>query len=213
MSVCTSPTLSAVRVYREHRVTGRRGTRVASHRRSRQRGEHTTGREHRPTAQQAYLDWTPIRLGRWAQATGSATARLSRSSRRAPLPQQGCRACLGVRRLATRDGDARLEAACQRALPRQSDFVPERPVVPPDIPRRPCPHLAARRPTGEHRSAGVADSPPPGQQAGRDRSTSAAGFRFASFRSPVGRRPDGPRPAEPSADHPHTTVVVGVVAP
>ena len=49
-----SPTLSAVRVYREHRAAGRRGTRVASHRRSRQRGEHTTGREHRPTAQQAY---------------------------------------------------------------------------------------------------------------------------------------------------------------
>ena len=42
----------------------RRGKRVAGHRRSRQRGRHTTLREHMPKAHQAYLDWTPRRLVR-----------------------------------------------------------------------------------------------------------------------------------------------------
>ena len=33
-----------------------------------------------------------------------------------PHPEQGYRSCLGILRLAKRYGDARLEAACQRAL-------------------------------------------------------------------------------------------------
>jgi transposase len=33
-----------------------------------------------------------------------------------PHPQQGFRSCLGIMRLGKRYGDARLEAACQRAL-------------------------------------------------------------------------------------------------
>ena len=99
----------------------RRGVRVASHGRSRERGTHTTVREHMPKAHQAYLDWTPTRLVGWVQSTGPATATLvEQILQTRPHPQQGFRSCLGVMRLATRSGAARLEAACQRTLDLQS---------------------------------------------------------------------------------------------
>jgi transposase len=53
----------------------------------------------------------------WAAKTGEATAQVGETilaSR--PHPQQGFRACLGIMRLGKRYGDARLEAACRRAL-------------------------------------------------------------------------------------------------
>jgi len=99
----------------------RRGKRVAGHRRSRTRGRHTTLREHMPKAHQAYLDWTPTRLVRWAQKTGPATARLVEEILQTrPHPQQGFRSCLGVMRLGKSYGDERLEAACRRSLKLQS---------------------------------------------------------------------------------------------
>ncbi len=95
----------------------RRGKRVAGHARSRQRGRHTTVREHMPKAHQKYLEWTPRRLVRWAQKTGPATARLVEGILQTrPHPQQGFRACLGVMRLGKSYGDERLEAACRRSL-------------------------------------------------------------------------------------------------
>jgi transposase len=93
------------------------GKRVASHRRSRRKGRHTTVAEHMPRAHQQYAQWTPQRLVRWAQQSGVATARVIEAilaSR--PHPQQGFRSCLGILRLGKTYGDARLEAACQRAL-------------------------------------------------------------------------------------------------
>jgi len=93
------------------------GKRVASHRRAHRKGHHTTVAEHMPRAHQQYAQWTPQRLVRWAQQSGAATARVIEAilaSR--PHPQQGFRSCLGILRLGKTYGDARLEAACQRAL-------------------------------------------------------------------------------------------------
>ena len=94
-----------------------KGTRVASHVRSRLKGRHSTVAAHRPTAHQRYAEWTPQRLILWAAKTGEATAQVVEAiltSR--PHPQQGFRACLGMMRLGKHYGDGRLEAACHRAL-------------------------------------------------------------------------------------------------
>jgi transposase len=94
-----------------------KGKRVASHGRSFAKGRHTTVAEHLPPQHQRYLDWSPERLSRWAGKIGPSTQALIEvilATRE--HPQQGYRACLGILRLAKAYGDARLEAACQRAL-------------------------------------------------------------------------------------------------
>jgi transposase len=94
-----------------------KGTRVASHPRSRLKGRHSTIAAHMPRAHRAYAEWTPQRLVRWAMTTGEATARVVETilaSRR--HPQQGFRSCLGIMRLGKSYGATRLEAACRRAL-------------------------------------------------------------------------------------------------
>ena len=94
-----------------------KGTRVASHLRSRLKGRHSTVAAHMPTAHQHYAEWTPQRLIRWAADSGAATARVVEvilASR--PHPQQGFRSCLGIMRLGKSYGTERLEAACRRAL-------------------------------------------------------------------------------------------------
>jgi transposase len=94
-----------------------KGKRVASHRRSRQPGRHTTVTAHMPKAHRDYAEWTPERLLRWAEETGKATAKLVETiltSR--PHPQHGYRACLGIMRLGKTYGEVRLEAASRRAL-------------------------------------------------------------------------------------------------
>ena len=94
-----------------------RGQRVASHRRSSVRGQHTTKPEHMPKAHQKHLDWMPSRLIRWGSTIGPQTAGLVEAilSER-PHPEQGYRSCLGILRLGKRYGPERLEAACARAL-------------------------------------------------------------------------------------------------
>jgi transposase len=94
-----------------------KGQRVASHVRSRAKGQHTTLCEHMPKAHQAYAGWSPQRLVQWAEKTGPATAAvIHHILRTRPHPQQGFRSCLGILRLGQTFGDQRLEAACQRAL-------------------------------------------------------------------------------------------------
>jgi len=92
--------------------------RVASHPRVKSPGRHTTLAEHMPSAHQKYLEWTPERLVRRAQSIGPHTAQVVQgildSSKH---PQQACRSCLGLLRLAKRYGEDRLEAACRRAFP------------------------------------------------------------------------------------------------
>jgi transposase len=94
-----------------------KGTRVASHQRSPQKGRHTTVAAHMPQAHRHYAEWTPQRRIRWAAKTGAATAQVVETiltSR--PHPQQGFRSCLGIMRLGKRYGAGRLEAACRRAI-------------------------------------------------------------------------------------------------
>ncbi len=94
-----------------------RGQRIASHRRSYLRGRHTTLPEHMPSSHRRYAEWTPERLIRWAAKTGPATAKAAeRILAERPHPEQGFRACQGLVRLGSTYGEARLEAACRRAL-------------------------------------------------------------------------------------------------
>ncbi len=94
-----------------------RGNRVASHRRSHQKGRHTMVSAHMPEAHRQAGDWSPERLSNWAAKTGPATEKLILTvltSRK--HPQQAYRSCLGILRLGKAYGDARLEAACRQAL-------------------------------------------------------------------------------------------------
>jgi len=94
-----------------------RGQRVASHLRSAARGQHTTVIAHMPKAHQRHREWSPSRLVAWAASIGPQTAQLAQAILAArPHPEQGYRSCLGLFRLGRRDGAARLEAACARAL-------------------------------------------------------------------------------------------------
>jgi transposase len=71
-----------------------KGTRVASHQRSLQKGRHSTVAAHMPPAHRYYAEWTPQRLVRWATHSGPAVAQVVETiltSR--PHPQQGFRAC------------------------------------------------------------------------------------------------------------------------
>ncbi len=93
------------------------GQRVASHVRRPRRGGYTTVAAHMPEAHQRDLDWTPERLLRWAEPHGPSTRELIACLlAKRPHPQQGFNAAFGVMRLGKDDGEARLEAACARAL-------------------------------------------------------------------------------------------------
>jgi transposase len=94
-----------------------RGQRVAAHLRDDTPGRHTTNPAHMPKAHQHHLEWTPSRLIQWAETIGAQTAALVHAILAdRPHPEQGYRSCLGLLRLSRRDGAARLEAACARAL-------------------------------------------------------------------------------------------------
>lgn len=92
--------------------------RVTSHERSYgPKGTAVTRPEHRPRAHREWGDWPPERLVGWAQTKGAKTADVAAAIlTRGPHPESGRRACLGLMRLGGRYGDARLEAACARAL-------------------------------------------------------------------------------------------------
>ena len=94
-----------------------KGKRVASHRRSRVKGAHTTLPEHMPSSHREYASWTPSRLIGWARETGPNTAKLTEAIMESrPHPEQGFRSCLGIMRLAKSYGAERVEAACERTL-------------------------------------------------------------------------------------------------
>jgi transposase len=93
-----------------------KGLRVAAHLKSFVRGRHTTVPEHMPRSHQAHLEWSPARITGWARTIGSHTeALVAAILADRPHPEQGYRSCLGILRLAKRDGPERLEAACARA--------------------------------------------------------------------------------------------------
>ena len=94
-----------------------RGQRVAAHARSDRRGGFTTVDAHMPAAHRAHLEWTPQRLIDWAQRVGMACGELvTRLLQTFKHPEHGYRSCLGLLSLSRRYGNARLEAACERAL-------------------------------------------------------------------------------------------------
>jgi transposase len=94
-----------------------KGERIASHPRSWLKGHHTTLDAHRPEAHQQYGDWCPERFMSWAEKIGRATRQvISAVLNERRHPEQGYRSCLGILRLAKTYSDARLEAACTRAL-------------------------------------------------------------------------------------------------
>ena len=104
-----------------------RGQRVAAHLRSAARGHHTTVTAHMPLAHQRHRDWSPARLIAWAATVGPQTAAFVEALLTdRPHPEQGYRSCLGILRLAKRDGAGRLEAACARALAAGARSVPAR---------------------------------------------------------------------------------------
>ena len=93
------------------------GKRVAAHARSYLPGRSTTVEAHRPKSHQRYLQWTPGRMIAWGQKSGPCCAQVLRTILESrPHPEQGFRSCLGIIRLGKGAGEARLEAACRRAL-------------------------------------------------------------------------------------------------
>lgn len=91
--------------------------RVAAHARSFVRGGYTTEKSHMPAAHQKQAEWTPSRILGWAQTVGPMTEAYARAIiKERPHPEHGYRSCLGLFRLAKRYGNARMEAACERAL-------------------------------------------------------------------------------------------------
>jgi transposase len=129
-----------------------RGQRVAAHLRSAARGRHTTVTAHMPLAHQRHRDWSPARLIAWAATVGPQTAAFVEALLTdRPHPEQGYRSCLGILRLAKRDGAVRLEAACARALAAGARSVPARRC---DLEARPRPLSAAGRGPGLPRPPG-----------------------------------------------------------
>jgi len=107
----------------ELRITGRSveayvgQQRVACHAYSQVRGGYSTNPEHMPASHRAHREWSPQRLIAWGERIGMACGTVVQwQMQHRPHPEQGYRACLGLRRLARQYGDQRLEAACARAL-------------------------------------------------------------------------------------------------
>lgn len=99
-----------------------KGKRVASHARiQRDRNRYSTSKDHMPEHHRQHAEWTPERVIGWVGRSGPATAELAvRIIKSRPHPEQGYRACMGIKRLGQQYGAERLEAACARALAIQS---------------------------------------------------------------------------------------------
>ena len=94
-----------------------RSVRVASHARDDTPGKYTTDPAHMPKAHRDYAEWDPPRLITWARQVGPACGALVEGiMSRKKHPQHGFQACLGVMALRQHYDDARIEAACARAM-------------------------------------------------------------------------------------------------
>lgn len=94
------------------------GVRVASHPRShRPKGTAVIAEEHRPRAHREYGKWPPERVINWAASVGPHVGELAQKiMARWTHPETGYRTCLGIIRLADQYGNARVDAACARAV-------------------------------------------------------------------------------------------------
>ncbi|HLZ25032.1 MAG TPA: hypothetical protein VKQ30_23165 [Ktedonobacterales bacterium] len=94
-----------------------RNRRVSSHVREYGRRRFITKPEHMPASHRAHLEWTPSKLVAWGASVGPPVAELITTILTTrPHPEQGYRACMGLRRLVKQYGGERVSAACQRAL-------------------------------------------------------------------------------------------------
>ena len=92
-----------------------KGSRIASHVRSRVAHKHTTTPEHMPSSHRRYAEWSPERMLREAGKIGPATIALFEAIMKAkPHPEQGFRSCLGILSLVKSYGPDRIEAAAKR---------------------------------------------------------------------------------------------------
>jgi len=103
-------TATVIEAWRNH-------LRVTSHERSYgPKGKAVTKPEHRPREHREWGAWPPERLVGWAQTKGPKTGEVASAIlARGGHPESGRRACLGLVRMGDRYGEARLEAACDRA--------------------------------------------------------------------------------------------------
>jgi len=128
------------------------GARVASHLRSYKKHHHTTKNEHMPEGHRAHAEWPPERVIGWVGKAGQATAEVAEkiiASRR--HPQQGFRACMGIKRLGEVYGADRLEAACKHALAIQSpSYKSVKSILGNELDKKPLPDTSAKTPPIEH---------------------------------------------------------------
>jgi len=92
--------------------------RVCSHPRHHGKpGWYQTIPDHMPEKHKAYTEWNAERFLSWAKSIGENTKTVVGSILSShKIEQQGYRACIGVLKLADRNGAKRLEAACEKAL-------------------------------------------------------------------------------------------------
>jgi len=141
--------------------------RVASHLLLGRRGAYSTQREHMPAAHQAHREWTPQRLLDWGARIGPYTRQLiDHQLTHKPHPEMGYRACLGLLSLARRYGNARLEAAAERAVQlRAFTGRSVRNLLQQGLDQQPLPQRAAETTLpGDHENVRGADYYQPPQQ-------------------------------------------------
>lgn len=126
--------------------------RVACHAYSRVRGGYSTTPEHMPASHRAHREWSPQRLIAWGERIGTACGAVVQwQMQHRPHPEQGYRACLGLRRLARQFGDQRLEAACARALAiRSPTYRSIASILNSGLDRHPMPSASPPDPMPEH---------------------------------------------------------------
>ncbi|MEO5969175.1 MAG: IS21 family transposase [Bdellovibrionia bacterium] len=94
-----------------------RGIRIASHRRSYQKGKFTTEATHRPKNHSVKLEWTPERITRWATSLAPELGQLIQQMFQTKVhPEQNYRSALGTIRLAKHYPQDRVKHAARRAL-------------------------------------------------------------------------------------------------
>jgi transposase len=94
------------------------GERIASHvRKYGNPGQYSTLPEHMPLSHREYMQWNAERFRSWARGIGKNTLIVVNAifaSRK--IEQQGYRTCMALLKLSDKYSQARLEAACSRAL-------------------------------------------------------------------------------------------------
>lgn len=94
-----------------------KGERIASHRRSYQKGKYTTPPEYMPKSHQAMAKWPPSRMIAWAQSIGPSVGLLvEKMLSTSKHPEQRYNSAMGLIRLGKKYGNDRVEKASRRAL-------------------------------------------------------------------------------------------------